>query len=86
MGSITVRPAGPLTGTVTVGGAKNSVLKLMAATCLAEGTYVLRNVPHITDVICMSDLLTSRKSSETTPTFFPRPLHSGQAPRGSLNE
>ena len=28
----------------------------------------------------------SRKSSETTPTFFPRPPHSGHAPRGSLNE
>ena len=37
MGSITVRPAGPLAGTVTVGGAKNSVLKLMAASILAEG-------------------------------------------------
>jgi len=41
MGSITVRPAGPLTGTVTVGGAKNSVLKLMAATLLAPGRYVI---------------------------------------------
>lgn len=56
---IIVRPSGPLSGQVTIGGAKNSVLKLMAATCLAEGTYVLRNVPHITDVTCMSDLLTS---------------------------
>ena len=42
---IVVRPSGPLSGRVTIGGAKNSVLKLMAATCLAEGTYVLRNVP-----------------------------------------
>ncbi len=38
MGSITVCPGGPLAGTVTVGGAKNSVLKLMAATLLAEGS------------------------------------------------
>jgi UDP-N-acetylglucosamine 1-carboxyvinyltransferase len=57
MGSITVRPAGPLTGTVTVGGAKNSVLKLMAASILAEGTYELTNVPGIVDVELMRELL-----------------------------
>jgi UDP-N-acetylglucosamine 1-carboxyvinyltransferase len=48
-----------LSGTVAVGGAKNSALKLMAATLLAEGHYVLRNVPHIADVETMSDVLTS---------------------------
>ena len=56
---ILVRPSGPLSGSVTIGGAKNSVLKLMAATCLAEGTYILRNVPAISDVEHMGDLLTS---------------------------
>jgi UDP-N-acetylglucosamine 1-carboxyvinyltransferase len=56
---ITVRPNGPLAGTVRIAGAKNSVLKLMAATVLAEGTFVLRNVPRITDVACMADLLRS---------------------------
>jgi len=56
---IVVRPSGPLRGTVEIAGAKNSVLKLMAATLLAEGEYVLRNVPRIVDVECMSDLLVS---------------------------
>jgi len=56
---IVVRPGGPLAGTVPIGGAKNSVLKLMAATLLAEGTFVLRNVPGIADVEWMSDLLRS---------------------------
>jgi UDP-N-acetylglucosamine 1-carboxyvinyltransferase len=56
---ILVRPSGPLAGTVTVGGAKNSVLKLMAATVLAEGRHELRNVPAITDVAVMGDLLVS---------------------------
>jgi len=46
-----------LEGEIRVGGAKNSVLKLMAATLLAEGTYVLSNVPRITDVDLMADLL-----------------------------
>ena len=38
-------------------GAKNSVLKLMAATLLAEGDYVLTNVPAITDVHTMAETL-----------------------------
>ncbi|MEY2475880.1 MAG: UDP-N-acetylglucosamine 1-carboxyvinyltransferase, partial [Actinomycetota bacterium] len=42
-----------------IGGAKNSALKLMAASLLAEGTYVLRNAPAIADVETMADLLTS---------------------------
>jgi len=48
---------GPLTGTVHAGGAKNSILKLMAACLLAEGTHVLTNVPRITDVDIMGELL-----------------------------
>ncbi|MPY92462.1 MAG: UDP-N-acetylglucosamine 1-carboxyvinyltransferase [Acidimicrobiia bacterium] len=56
-GSILVRPGGPLSGAVTLQGAKNSVLKLLAATTLAEGTTTLRNVPAISDVESMGDLL-----------------------------
>ncbi len=55
--NLIVRGGGPLEGTIRVGGAKNSALKLMAATLLAEGTYRLANVPRITDVALMSDLL-----------------------------
>ena len=54
-----MRPAGELEGTVTVQGAKNSALKLMAATLLAEGEYLLRRVPRINDVEIMAELLTS---------------------------
>lgn len=42
-----------------ISGAKNSALKLMAATTLAEGTFVLHNVPRITDVEHMAELLTA---------------------------
>lgn len=54
---IRVRNAGPLSGEVVVPGAKNSVLKLMAASILADGTYELTNVPDIVDVGIMADLL-----------------------------
>lgn len=46
-----------LTGTVEVPGAKNSVLKLMAATLLAEGATTITHVPDILDVRIMADLL-----------------------------
>ncbi len=46
-----------LAGEVSVGGAKNSVLKLMAAALLAEGTTVLTNAPEIADVPLMADVL-----------------------------
>jgi UDP-N-acetylglucosamine 1-carboxyvinyltransferase len=47
-----------LKGEVTVTGAKNSVLKLMAASLLAVGKTTITNVPDIADVDIMSDLLT----------------------------
>ena len=46
-----------LHGEVQVPGAKNSVLKLMAATLLAEGEFRLTNVPDIADVSTMCELL-----------------------------
>ncbi|MGA1436651.1 MAG: UDP-N-acetylglucosamine 1-carboxyvinyltransferase [Ilumatobacteraceae bacterium] len=54
---------GPLEGEVRVPGAKNSVLKLMAATVLADGEFVISNVPGIVDVEIMSQLLRSLGSS-----------------------
>ncbi len=47
-----------LVGEVNVTGAKNSALKLMAATLLAVGESTITNVPDIADVHIMSELLT----------------------------
>jgi len=57
--SSALRINGParLVGEVTVTGAKNSALKLMAASLLAPGKNTLHNVPQIKDVEIMSDLL-----------------------------
>ena len=54
---IVVEHSEALQGEVQVPGAKNSVLKLMAVTLLAEGEYRLTNVPDIADVDTMCDLL-----------------------------
>tara|TARA_B100000287_G_scaffold142297_2_gene134047 strand:+ start:4273 stop:5526 length:1254 start_codon:yes stop_codon:yes gene_type:complete len=59
MDRILVRPSGPLSGDIKINGAKNSALKLMAACTLAQGTYLLNDVPDITDVQSMTELLRS---------------------------
>jgi len=57
MERIIVRSGRQLSGTVRVGGAKNSALKLMAASLLAPGVTSLRNVPDISDVEVMAQVL-----------------------------
>jgi UDP-N-acetylglucosamine 1-carboxyvinyltransferase len=49
--------SGPLLGRVRLQPAKNSVLKLLAACLLAEGTHVLDEVPGIADVGYVRDIL-----------------------------
>ncbi len=46
-----------LAGEISVVGAKNSALKLMAAALLAPGRTVLSNVPRITDIALMAEVL-----------------------------
>lgn len=52
-----IRGGNELVGRVRVSGAKNAVLKLMAASVLTKGKTVVRNVPKITDVFIMADVL-----------------------------
>ncbi|MFQ8624990.1 MAG: hypothetical protein ACLSA2_00110 [Candidatus Gastranaerophilaceae bacterium] len=47
----------PLRGEVSIGGAKNSVLKLMAAAILAKGETKIYNVPDLTDVEIMLNVI-----------------------------
>ena len=57
MESITVTGGRPITGEVRVEGAKNSALKLMTASLLAPGVSHITNVPDITDVGLMAQVL-----------------------------
>jgi UDP-N-acetylglucosamine 1-carboxyvinyltransferase len=54
---IRVKGGARLAGDVHVGGAKNSALKLMAVALLAEGRSVVANVPRITDIAIMGEVL-----------------------------
>ena len=46
-----------LSGKVRVSGAKNSALKIMAASIMSNGKTILKNVPIIDDVLTMAEVL-----------------------------
>ena len=48
----------PLSGEVRIAGAKNAVLKMMAAAVLTDERCILRNVPKISDVAILRELMT----------------------------
>ena len=52
-----IHQSGPLQGTVRVHGAKNAVLPIMAACLLTDETSVIEHVPHVTDVVLMTQIL-----------------------------
>lgn len=49
----------PLHGETSVGGCKNAVLPILFATLLTRGENILENVPRISDVECVLDILRS---------------------------
>ena len=54
-----VQPTGPLKGVLEIGGAKNAVLPVLAATILTGGNCIIQNVPGLSDVEYMCCLLES---------------------------
>ncbi len=48
---------GPLHGEVTISGAKNAALPILAATVLSEDPVTLRNVPHLRDITTTLELM-----------------------------
>jgi UDP-N-acetylglucosamine 1-carboxyvinyltransferase len=59
MDSILVRGNGPLSGEITIAGAKNAALTLMPATLLTDEPLTLTNVPRLSDIKTTNELLTS---------------------------
>lgn len=57
MDAFIVRGGGLLSGRLSVSGAKNAALKLVAAALLTEGRSVIRNVPDIADMHAMVAVL-----------------------------
>lgn len=57
MDKIVIRGGAPLKGEIEIAGAKNSALKLMAASLLTSDTLSLKNVPDLFDVKTLISLL-----------------------------
>jgi UDP-N-acetylglucosamine 1-carboxyvinyltransferase len=57
MKTYVVNGPAPLSGEVQISGAKNSALKIMAASLMIPGEVSLRRVPNITDVWLMAEVL-----------------------------
>jgi UDP-N-acetylglucosamine 1-carboxyvinyltransferase len=57
MDRIIIRGGQKLNGEVKVSGAKNSALKLLFSTILAEGEHIFHNVPELKDVESTISLL-----------------------------
>ena len=47
----------PLNGRIKISGAKNAALPLMAASLLSDETLTLTNLPHLADIMTMTNLL-----------------------------
>ncbi len=48
-----------LKGVLEVGGSKNAALPIFVATLIEKGVYTLKNVPELSDITTLSELLTS---------------------------
>ncbi len=59
MDRIVVKGNGPLSGQIPIAGAKNTCLKLMCASLLSDEPLTLTNVPRLSDVATLSELLES---------------------------
>src|SRR5947209_7012503 len=65
MDSLLIKGGVPLHGEVTISGAKNAVLPIMAATLLTKETCVIRRVPQLSDVTFMGQILSSLGANVT---------------------
>ena len=63
MEKIIISGGNPLKGEIKVSGSKNSALPIIAASLLSEKKIILRNIPHLSDVNSMLNLLKSLNSS-----------------------
>ena len=59
MEKLAVQGGRPLTGSIRIQGSKNAALPILAATVLAQGQYSIQDIPHLTDISVMLQILTA---------------------------
>lgn len=85
MDKLSIEGGIPLYGEVTISGAKNAVLPILASSILLDGPLTIRNVPHLRDVTTMVNLLRQMGaevslSDRADVIVDPRKLHHFEAP------
>src|SRR5260370_7549075 len=83
MDKIVVNGGRPLSGEIGVSGAKNAALPLLAASLLARGEHLFRNVPDLVDVSTMLKVL--RTMGCTAERLDGRQHHSCRVVVGDVN-
>ncbi|GAK14465.1 LOW QUALITY PROTEIN: UDP-N-acetylglucosamine 1-carboxyvinyltransferase [Geomicrobium sp. JCM 19039] len=90
MEKLMVEGGHPLTGEVQIGGAKNSAVALIPQLCLPDSPVRIDNLPNISDVEVLSDLLThigghvTQKGDEIT--IDPRGIKPMPLPNGRVKQ
>jgi len=79
MDKFRIRGGRPLEGSITIGGAKNAALPLMAAGLLTAERLVLTNVPLLDDIRTMASLLAQHGVAVDAPGNHGRTLSIGGA-------
>ncbi|MTB64799.1 UDP-N-acetylglucosamine 1-carboxyvinyltransferase [Streptococcus sp. zg-86] len=89
MRRIVINGGRPLKGSVTISGAKNSVVALIPAIILADGIVTLDGVPEISDVDSLIDIMetmgASVKRSGDSLEIDPRGVQDMPMPFGKIN-
>ncbi len=65
MDKISIRGGTPISGTIEISGAKNAALPLMAASLLTDEPLLLTNIPKLSDIASMTELLSQLGVSVT---------------------
>ena len=68
MDSLLIKGATPLSGEVRVSGAKNACLPMFAAALLTDEKCVLKNVPNLSDVRFMADIVSAVGAEVSNPS------------------
>lgn len=69
----------PLSGTISICGAKNAALPLMAASLLTSESLTLSNLPHLVDITTMVHLLAELGVRVSMDGYTPNSGHTGRA-------
>lgn len=91
MAKYIVEQSGPLRGEVTISGSKNAVLPLMAASLLSDEECIIKNVPSLSDVSVMNEILQAlgariNPNQEKVLSIYTENIVSTEAPYELVNK